>query len=245
MSASKATFTALPVEIHAMIFSLIEAHYHQARKIKPWKSDPLPDEIKRLAFINQQWRRLVIGRKFKSQHLRRIEDVRELASLTARHPVVATSLRNLTVFVAHFDLPELWAQILKWAEEGASLQSLVIKPSYGQTGQVAGTEGGKYTLYEFADSANPEAASSAPIPIEKLELNTSINNPADGSDQVLQFGHQSINILLSRLKITTFLKLYVYGVCRSRRFLRTTYEGTFPALAEQSPQLAATASSHK
>ncbi|KAK6337282.1 hypothetical protein TWF730_002688 [Orbilia blumenaviensis] len=229
MSASKATFTALPVEIHTMIFAFIEAHYHRARKIKLWKNDPLPDEIKRLAFINQQWRRVVIGRKFKSQHLSRIEDVRKLANLTASHPVVATSLRNLTIFVAHSDLPELWGQILKWAEEGASLQSLVIKPSYGQMSQtqVAATGGGgKYTLYEFADLTNPEAASSVPIPIEQLELNTSITDPAEDSDQVLQFGYQSMNILLSRLKLTTSLKLYVCGSCRSRPFLRTTYEAT-------------------
>ncbi|KAF3317580.1 hypothetical protein TWF173_010348 [Orbilia oligospora] len=229
MSASKATFTALPAEIHLMIFSFIEAHYHKARKIKAWKSDPLPPEIKQLAFINQQWRRLVIGRKFKSQHLPRIEDVRELGKLSLNHPVVATSLRDLTIFVAHTYLPELWRQIVKWAEEGSNLQSLVIKPSYGQTSQnqVSATGGGgKYTLYEFADSANAEAASSVPIPIERLELNTSITNPAEDSDLVLQLGDRSMKILLSRLKATTSLKLNVSGICRSRRFLRTTYEAT-------------------
>ncbi|KAF3262393.1 hypothetical protein TWF192_007067 [Orbilia oligospora] len=188
MSASKATFTALPAEIHSMVFSFIEAHYHKARKIKAWKSDPLPPEIKQLAFINQQWRRLVIGRKFKSQHLPRIEDVRELGKLSSNHPVVATSLRDLTIFVAHTDLPELWLQIEKWAKEGSNLQSLVIKMSYGQTSQQATGGGGKYTLYEFVDSANAEAASSVhvPIPIERLELNTSITDPDEGSDLVLQ-----------------------------------------------------------
>ncbi|KAF3129072.1 hypothetical protein TWF594_009061 [Orbilia oligospora] len=238
MSTSKATFTALPAEIHSMIFSFIEAYYHKARKIKTWKNDPLPPEIKQLAFINQQWRRLVIGRKFKSQHLSRIEDVRELGKLSSNHPavartpcclvatrpVVATSLRDLTIFVAHTDLPELWRQVVKWAEEGSNLQSLVIKPSYGRTGQNQG--GGKYTLYEFADSANAEAASSVPIPIERLELNTSITNPAEDSDLVLQFGDQSMRILLGRLKTTTSLKLNVSGICRSRRFLRTAYEAT-------------------
>ncbi|KAF3221853.1 hypothetical protein TWF191_000245 [Orbilia oligospora] len=228
MSASKATFTALPAEIHSMVFSFIEAHYHKARKIKAWKSDPLPPEIKQLAFINQQWRRLVIGRKFKSQHLPRIEDVRELGKLSSNHPVVATSLRDLTIFVAHTDLPELWLQIEKWAKEGSNLQSLVIKMSYGQTSQQATGGGGKYTLYEFVDSANAEAASSVhvPIPIERLELNTSITDPDEGSDLVLQFGDRSVRILLGRLKTTTYLKLNVFGNCRSRKFLRTTYEAT-------------------
>ncbi|KAK6341133.1 hypothetical protein TWF696_008220 [Orbilia brochopaga] len=229
MSASKATFTALPAEIHTTIFSFIEAHYQQARQIEPWKSDPLPDEMKQLAFINQQWRRLVIGRKFKFQHLFRIEDVRELANLTASHPVVATSLRDLKIFVAHTDLPELWRQVSKWGEEGANLQSLVIKPSYGQTSQaqVAGTEGGgKYTLYEFAATADADALSSVPILVEKLDLNTSITDPAEDSDHVLQFGGQSMDILLSRLKATTSLQLYVGSLCRSRRFLRMTYQAT-------------------
>ncbi|EPS35217.1 hypothetical protein H072_11396 [Dactylellina haptotyla CBS 200.50] len=210
MPSAKATFTALPVEIHTIIFSFVEAHYQRARKIKAWKRDPLPNEIKQLAFINQQWRRLVIGRKFKSQHLPRIEDVRELASLTASNPVVTSSLSHLTVFVTHTDLPELWGQILKWAEEGVSLQSLVIKPSYGQTNRTSatGTEGGgKYTLYEFADLANAEALPSVPIAIENLELNVSITDPAEDSDLVLQFGSQSMKILLSRLRMTTSLKL--------------------------------------
>ncbi|KAK6345775.1 hypothetical protein TWF718_007681 [Orbilia javanica] len=225
MSASRATFTALPAEIHSIIFSFIEADFQQGRRTKR-KSDPLPDEIKRLAFINQQWRRLVIGRKFRFQHLFQIEDVRGLATLTAGNPVVATSLRDLTVFVAHSDLPELWGQILKWAEEGASFQSLVIKPSYIKTSrtQLTGTGGGKYALYEFAGSDHVEAASPLPIPIEKLELNTSITDPDEDSDQVLQLGHQSMNTLLSRLRTTTSLRFGICSVSRSRGFLRTTYQ---------------------
>ncbi|KAK6526401.1 hypothetical protein TWF694_004996 [Orbilia ellipsospora] len=231
MSSSKDTFSTLPAEIHTIIFSLIEADYQEAGKICGWKSDPLPAEIKQLAFINRQWRRLVIGRKFKFQHLRGIQDVRELANLTASHPVAAASLRDLTIFVAHTDLPGVWRQILKWAEEGARLQNLVVKMWYGEQPsqiQVAGTEGvgGKYTLYEFAaDSGDAQASFNVPVAVEQLELNTSITDSA--SDQVLQLGDRSMDIFLSMLKTTTALRLNNAGAsCRSRKFLRTMYEAT-------------------
>ncbi|KAF3901807.1 hypothetical protein AA313_de0206055 [Arthrobotrys entomopaga] len=225
MSTSKPTFTTLPAEIHTIIFSYIEAHYWQENKIQQWKNDPLPDEIKHLALINREWRRLVIGRKFRLQTLRQFQDVQELADFTANHPVVAASLRDLTVFVCFTDFSKLWVQILKWAEEGINLHRLVVRPFDGQT-QVAGTqEGGKYTLYEFADLANLDSVFSAPIAIEKLELNTSIMSSED-EEQVLQLGAQSMDILLGRLKTTTALRLNVDGMSRSRRFLRTTYEAT-------------------
>ncbi|KAF3078888.1 hypothetical protein TWF102_003218 [Orbilia oligospora] len=202
MSAPRATFASLPPEIHVRIFSFIEAHYRLTRNIVLWKGEPLPREFTQLAFINQQWRRLVIARKFKCQlFLPRIEDVRELAHLTSGHPLVAASIRDLRIFVTHTELSELWGQISKWAEEGLIFQNLIIASSYGQTShtQIAGMEEGgeKYALYEFASSSNAETGSSVPITIERLELETSVSNPSAISDEVLQFGSQSMHTLLT------------------------------------------------
>ncbi|TGJ72313.1 hypothetical protein EYR41_004216 [Orbilia oligospora] len=226
MSASKATFTTLPPEIHMRIFSFIEAHYFHTGKIHAWKNDPLPREFKQLAFINQQWRRLVIGIKFRRQHLLRTEDVREFAHFISGHPVVTASLRDLTIAVAHTDLSELLGYISKWSEEGSRLQRLAIG-SHGGTShtQVAGTQEGsrKYTLFEFSDSSNAETGSSVPIAVDSLDLKTSIPDASSDSNQILQLGNRSMDALLSRLDGTRSLWLHVYGVSRSRRFLRTMY----------------------
>ncbi|KAK6500077.1 hypothetical protein TWF481_010435 [Arthrobotrys musiformis] len=230
MSASKATFTSLPPEIHVRIFSFIEAHYWETRQFRPCKNDPYPREFKQLAFINQQWRRLVIGRKFKQQFLLGAEAMRELARFTSSHPVVTASLRDLLINTTHKDLSELWGQLLKWAEEGLRLQHLDIKWSYEQTvqTQVAGTEDGgeKYALYEFFDSSNADTGSSVPIDIDRLQLSTHAPDGSGNSNEVLQLGNQFINTLLSRLNATRSLQLTVFGSSRSRRFLRTMYNAT-------------------